>query len=119
MKAVDIWVRGRRVQCRNRGESEGWTKWHRSLLPVADRPLQVDMCEYVCLGVSAENLGSPYSKQYPLPSLPRGRELPSRESVQSVPSRERMSTPERRSHAHKPQAMPESCTHFAPSRIRL
>ena len=82
-----------------------------TLLPRAAKPSSRRGC--------AENLGSPYSKQYPLPSLPRGRELPSRESVQSVPSRERMSTPERQLHAHKPQAMPESCTHFAPSRIRL
>ena len=65
------------------------------LLPRAAKPSSRRGC--------AEILGTPYTKQYPLPSIPFTREQTLRESVpKSVHPRERMLIPERISQAHKP-----------------
>jgi hypothetical protein len=87
-----------------------------SLLPRATKPSSRRGC--------AEILGTPYTKRYPLPSIPFTREQPLRESVRlSVHPRERMSTPERTTQAHKPydETHMSSSTRvpFSSSRISL
>jgi hypothetical protein len=81
-----------------------------SLLPRAAKPSSRRGC--------TESLGSPYTKTYPLPSIPGSRE-PTRGT--SVHSRERTPTTEQTLPAHKPWSESESraSMQFPSSRLRL
>ena len=86
------------------------------LLPRAAKPSSRRGC--------AEILGTPYTKRYPLPSIPFTREQTLRESVpKSVHPREQMLTPERISQAHKPyddtHKSSSASVPFSSSRISL
>ena len=94
------------------------------LMSAADSAESAQRADSHAESAHAEILGTPYTKRYPLPSIPFTREQPLRESVpKSVHPRERMLTPERISQAHKPhdETHISSSTRvpFSSSRIRL
>ena len=81
-----------------------------NLLPRAAKPSSRRGC--------TESLGSPYTKTYPLPSIPGSRELTRGTSVHS---HERTSTTEQTLLAHKPwaESEPRASIQFPTSRVRL